>query len=119
MATALDTVLFICDQAGLGARLTYRKMFGEYALFLDGTVVALVCDDQLFVKPTGAVREFLGAPELAPPYPGAKDYFLIQDELEDRPRLREVLLRTAGALPRRPPKRSPPSKAPKRRAPKR
>ena len=24
--------------------LSYRKMFGEYALYLDGKVVALVCD---------------------------------------------------------------------------
>lgn len=119
MATALDTVLFICDQAELGTRLTYRKMFGEYALYLDGTVVAFVCDDQLFVKPTDEVGEFLGAPELAPPYPGAKDYFLIQDELEDRARIREILTRTAEALPRPAPKRPPVRKPPARRRPKR
>jgi TfoX/Sxy family transcriptional regulator of competence genes len=42
MGSSPDTVQFICDQAGLGARLTFRKMFGEYALYLDGKVVALV-----------------------------------------------------------------------------
>lgn len=29
-----------------------RRMFGEYALYVGPKVVALVCDNQLFVKPT-------------------------------------------------------------------
>ncbi|MCK7502621.1 MAG: TfoX/Sxy family protein [Comamonadaceae bacterium] len=35
-------------------------MFGEYAIYLDGKVVALVCDNQFFVKPTDAGRALLG-----------------------------------------------------------
>ncbi|RYD21729.1 MAG: response regulator, partial [Spirochaetia bacterium] len=31
---------------------------GEYGLYLDGRLVALVCDDQLFVKPTVAGRAY-------------------------------------------------------------
>jgi hypothetical protein len=27
-----------------------RKMFGEFALYCDGKLVALICDDQLFVN---------------------------------------------------------------------
>ena len=99
MATDASTVHYICDQAGFGPRLTYRKMFGEYALYLDEKVVAFVCDDQLFLKPTAEGREFLGEVQLAPPYPGAKDYFLLIDELEDPERLRGVLRVTADALP--------------------
>ncbi len=65
----------------------------------DEKVVAFVCDDQLFLKPTAEGREFLGQVQLAPPYPGAKDYFLLIDELEDPERLRGVLRVTADALP--------------------
>ena len=72
MTTRADTVRYILDQAGLGDRLTSRKMFGEYALYLDGKVVALVCDDQLHLKPTEAGRGSLGDVTLARPYPGAK-----------------------------------------------
>jgi hypothetical protein len=61
MATGIGTVQFICDQAGLGKRLAYRKMFGEYALYIDGKVVALVCDDQLFLKPTPEGLAYLGS----------------------------------------------------------
>lgn len=43
MTIRADTVRYILDQAGLGDRLTSRKMFGEYALYLDGKVVARRC----------------------------------------------------------------------------
>jgi TfoX/Sxy family transcriptional regulator of competence genes len=102
MTSSIDTVRYICDQAGLGQRLTFRKMFGEYALYLDAKVVALVCDDQLFLKPTPQGKAYLGAVSEAPPYPGARGYYLLASELDDPDRLHEVLKITAGALP--PPK---------------
>jgi TfoX/Sxy family transcriptional regulator of competence genes len=99
MASSSDTVQYIVDQVGLGRRLSSKKMFGELALYLDEKIVALVCDDQLFLKPTDQGRAFLGEVRLAPPYPGAKDYFLLADELDDSDRLKEAVLLTAKALP--------------------
>lgn len=99
MASDLTTVQYLCDQAELGARLTYKKMFGEYALYLDGKVIAFICDDQLFVKPTAAGRDYLGTPHLAPPYPIAKPHFLLIDEIEDPEALRRIFQITADALP--------------------
>jgi len=104
MASSIDTVQYIVDQAGLGRRLVSKKMFGEYALYLDEKIVALVCDDQLFLKPTDQAKGFLGKVRLAPPYPGAKDYYLLADELDDPDRLREAILITAEALPAPKPK---------------
>lgn len=104
MASKVDTVQFICDQAGLGKRLTFRKMFGEYALYLDGKVVALICDDQLFLKPTPEGLGYLGDVTEARPYPGAKNYFLLTSELDDSDRLGGALRVTAQALPEPRPK---------------
>jgi TfoX/Sxy family transcriptional regulator of competence genes len=104
MASNIDTVHFICDQAGLGPRLTFRKMFGEYALYLDGKVIALVCDDQLFLKPTPEGQAWLGRAPDAPPYPGAKNHFLLSAELDDPDALSQVLQLTARALPEPRPK---------------
>ncbi len=104
MGTNIQTVQYICDQAGLRQRLTYRKMFGEFALYLDDKTVAFVCDDQLFLKPTAEGRAFMGAVTEAPPYPGAKNYFLISAELDDPDRLGALLLLTAQALPAPKPK---------------
>ena len=51
MATDASFVAFICEQADMPHRLTFKKMFGEYALYVDGKVIAFVCDNQLFLKP--------------------------------------------------------------------
>jgi TfoX/Sxy family transcriptional regulator of competence genes len=106
MASSVDTVQFICDQAGLGNKLAFRKMFGEYALYLDGKVVALICDDQLFLKPTSEGRAFLGNVSEAPPYLGAKNFFLLSAELDDPDRLSTALQVTARALPEPRPRRA-------------
>jgi TfoX/Sxy family transcriptional regulator of competence genes len=82
-----------------------RRMFGEYALYCDGKVVALLCDNQLFVKPTEAGRALLGEPLEAAPFPGARPWFLVGDDLDDERFLTELVRRTADALPVPPPKK--------------
>ena len=42
------------QMAGAGA-LRHAKMFAEYAIWCDGRLVALVCDDHLFLKLTFGV----------------------------------------------------------------
>lgn len=111
MGSSADTVQYICDQAGLGHRLTWRKMFGEYALYLDGKVIARVCDDQLFLKPTPEGRAYLGPGPEAPPFPGAKMFPLLSAELDDPERLAGAFEVTARALPE--PKPKTPKKKPK------
>lgn len=54
MATDNSFMQYVAEQIDLGGRLSYRKMFGEYAVYLDEKVVALVCDNSLFIKPTPA-----------------------------------------------------------------
>ena len=75
-------------------------MFGEYAIYCDEKVVALVCDDTLFLKPTEVGKTLLGSPEEAPPYPGSKPYYFIsEDRCEDREFLSALIEATAKALP--------------------
>ena len=71
------TIEFLLDQLGAVRGVRARKMFGEYALYCGEKVVALVCDDQLFVKPTAAGKTFIGKVKEGAPYPGAKPWFLI------------------------------------------
>jgi TfoX/Sxy family transcriptional regulator of competence genes len=52
MASDLDFVKFVVDQMENAGAIAYRKMFGEYALYCEGKVVAFVCENQLFIKPT-------------------------------------------------------------------
>jgi len=90
---------YVCDQLSDAGNVSARKMFGEYAVYCEGKVVALVCDDQLFVKPTPGGRAFIGSVTEAPPYPGAKPYFLIEGQLDDREWMSKLIALTANELP--------------------
>ncbi len=96
---------FLADQMEGAGAISFKKMFGEYALYCDGKVVALVCDNRLFVKPTPGGRAHVGEPVEAPPYPGAKMYFLIEDAFEDREWISALIRITARELPAPKPKR--------------
>ncbi len=83
MASTQNFVDFVRDQIRGAGEITAKKMFGEYALYADGKIFGLICDNKFFMKPTLAGREFIGIPVEAPAYPGAKLSFLIEDQLED------------------------------------
>jgi ribosomal protein S18 acetylase RimI-like enzyme len=75
-------------------------MFGQYALFCDGNMVALICDDQLFIKPTIAGRSHIGVVTERLPYKGAKPYFWISgDHWEDSDWLTQEAARTSMTQP--------------------
>jgi len=100
MSSKQATVDYIIDQLAGAGDIRARKMFGEYALYYDGKVVALVCDDRLFVKITEPGREFAGDLYAEGfPYEGAKPYMIIHDELiDDREWLSGLVVITAEAL---------------------
>ncbi len=79
MATRKETVDFVLAKLRDSRRFTARAMFGEYALYADGTVVALVCDDRLFVKILPASAELEALCEQGQPYPGAKPHYIVEE----------------------------------------
>ena len=100
MASDQEFVDFVLDQLkGVGG-ITSKKMFGEYALYCEGKIVVLVCDNQLFIKPTEAGRSFIGDVVEAPPYPGAKPSFLIEEQIEDKDLLSTLVRLTEQELPK-------------------
>lgn len=118
MATRAEFASHVVDLLALGARVDIKKMFGEYALYVDTKVVALLCDDQVFVKPTEAVKaRGVSLPE-GEAYPGSKPYWQADELLDDPEILRDLLLATAAALPLPKPKKPKTPATPKRAKPK-
>jgi len=99
MASDAAFVQFVVDQIDGAGEIASRKMFGEYALYCNQKVVALICDNRLFVKPTEGGRKYIRDLVEAPAYPGAKPSFLIEDKLEDRKWLTELIRITEKELP--------------------
>jgi TfoX/Sxy family transcriptional regulator of competence genes len=99
MATRQQTVDSVLAAAAGAGDVTAKAMFGEYGVYLDGKVVALVCDDQLFVKPTAAGREEMPGLTESPPYPGAKPHLLVPPDRWAGDALAKLLGVTAAHLP--------------------
>jgi TfoX/Sxy family transcriptional regulator of competence genes len=109
VASDLGFVEYVCDQMRDAGSVRYRKMFGEFAVYCDDKVVALICDDRLYVRPTLGGREFIGEPVEAPPYPGSKDHFLIEGRIDDRDWLTTLTVITTREVPAPKPKKRPSS----------
>ncbi|MEO7425015.1 MAG: TfoX/Sxy family protein [Fibrobacteria bacterium] len=113
MASDKKFVEFILDQIQTAGSVHAKPMFGEYGVYCNNKIVGLICDDRLFVKPTESGKKFIGDIVEAPPYPGAKSYFLIEDKFEDREWISELITLTADALPLQKKKKQKPNKATK------
>jgi TfoX/Sxy family transcriptional regulator of competence genes len=96
MATSAATISHLLDLLSAAGDLSARKMFGEYGLYLDGTIVAFICDDTLFLKPTPGALALLPGVEQGPCYPGSKPYLILTDTL-DHPDLAIRALRAVAA----------------------
>ena len=100
MANDYDFINYIVDQISSSGDVRFRHMFGGTTLYCNDKVVALICDNQLFVKPTESGRSFIGEVVEAPPYTGAKNSFLISDEIDDSEWLTQLIRLTEAALPK-------------------
>jgi TfoX/Sxy family transcriptional regulator of competence genes len=105
MASDVEFVGFVVDQMSAAGSVSSRRMFGEYCLYCDGKVIGLVCDDQLFMKPTQAGRAYIGDVVEAPAYQGAKPSFLVGERVEDADWLAGLVRASLPELPTPRPKK--------------
>ncbi len=105
MASDKAFAQYVADQMERAGEVTFKSMFGEFGLYLEGKFFGSICDNKVFIKPTDAGRAFIGDVVEAPPYPGARNSFLIEDKLEDRDWLGKLVRVTVGELPEPKPKK--------------
>jgi DNA transformation protein len=103
MATNPETVAYVLEQLEpLNVRA--RPMFGEFCVWCDEKVVALICDDTVYLKPT-STTDGQGLRE-ANAYPGSRLFRVAGvDLVEDSDAFRALVQATADALPAPRPKK--------------
>ena len=112
MATSQSTMDFLLDILSDSRQVTVRKMFGEYCLYYAGRPVGLVCDEQLFLKPSAAGQGLMKTLAEGFPFPGARPHLLIgPDDWDDRSWMNALVRATFDSLP--PPKPPKPAKSPR------
>ena len=103
MATSQSTMEFLLDVLSDGHQVSARRMFGEYCLYYAGRPVGLVCDEQLFLKPSEVGRRLMKDPDEGAPFPGARPHLRISPDLwDDRSWMNALVRATFDNLP--PPK---------------
>jgi len=85
MASNPDLVQYIVDQCSDAGEIIAKKMFGDYGLYCKDKIIGLICDSNLYIKPTEAGRALLRNEELRPPLPWRQTLFL--HRRRRRPRL--------------------------------
>lgn len=101
MATSKEYMEYVCEQLRDIDGVTYKKMFGEYMVYVHEKPVLLVCDNTVLVKEVPELAELMrDAPE-GYPYDGAKLHYLL--DIEDRELTSRVIaiLEPITPLPRR------------------
>lgn len=82
MATTESYIKFVCEQIeGVGV-IRYKKMFGEYMVYVNDKPVLLVCDNTVYVKKLPEIEELMSDAECGVPYDSAKEHYIL--DIEDR-----------------------------------
>lgn len=77
MATTENFINYVCDNLkGIG-EIRYKKMFGEYMVYLNDKPVIIVCDNTAFVKKLDCIAEKMKDAEIGTPYKGAKEHYIL------------------------------------------
>lgn len=89
MATTVDFIEFVAEQVDGRFAKRYKKMFGEYMVYINEKPVLLVCDNTVFVKILPEITEQMATAEKGYPYSGAKEHYIL--DIEDREKTNEVI----------------------------
>lgn len=79
MATDLSYIQFVIEQLR-GENAAYKKMFGEYMVYVDEKPVFTVCDNTVFVKEVKGLEELMKEADRGFPYGGAKEHYILDIE---------------------------------------
>ncbi len=80
MATSLDYIEFVCDQIHGNYSVRYKKMFGEYMIYVNDKPILLVCDNTVYVKKLKEISELMKDSDSGLPYNGAKEHYILDIE---------------------------------------
>lgn len=83
MASTLDYVEFICEQIRGSGTIRYRKMFGEYMVYVNDKPILLVCDNTVYVKIHDSISELMAEADQGFPYQGAKIHYILDIDNAD------------------------------------
>lgn len=78
MASSVDFIEYVCGQIPPIYAVRYRKMFGEYMIYINDKPLFLVCDNTVFIKKLPCVEALLcDAPSALPYHDASKEQYVL------------------------------------------
>jgi TfoX/Sxy family transcriptional regulator of competence genes len=89
MATDLSYMIYIVEKLEKYGNITYKKMFGEYMVYLNQKAILLVCDHTIYVKQKEELTLLMKDSNIGMPYPNAKPHFIL--DIDDQTLLENLI----------------------------
>lgn len=77
MATTNEFINYVCEQISGVGNVNYKKMFGEYMVYVNEKPVLTVCENTVYVKKLDCLSELMKDAPVGCPYNGAKEHYIL------------------------------------------
>ncbi len=83
MSTTNEYIEYVCEQINGIGNIRYKKMFGEFMVYVNEKPVIIVCNNNAFVKKIENIKEMMKNAETGYPYKGAKEHYILDIDNSD------------------------------------
>lgn len=97
MATSQEFIDYVCEQINGIGEIRYKKMFGEYMVYVNEKPVIIVCNNTVFVKKLECIEEEMKNAEEGFPYKGAKAHYIL--EIENAEKSKDIVTKLEKVTP--------------------
>lgn len=101
MASNLEFVEYICEQVAPCGGVRYRKMFGDYMVYVNDKPLLLLCDNTVYTKQLEVLGDLLSENASGVPYDGAKPHYILDADNAEQLQAVVNILEPLTALPKR------------------
>lgn len=77
MATTNEYIEYVCEQIKGVGEIRYKKMFGEFMIYINDKPIIIVCDNVPFVKKLDCIKDMMKNSQIGFPYKGAKEHYVL------------------------------------------
>lgn len=77
MATTQEYIEYVCEQITGVGEIRYKKMFGEYMVYVNEKPVLIVCNSTVYVKQLPEINDLMEGAIVGFPYKGAKEHYIL------------------------------------------
>jgi hypothetical protein len=87
--TTIDFIEYVCEQIEGVGTVRYKKMFGDYMVYVNDKPLLLVCDNMVYVKLLPELTDVMADANQGVPYSGAKAHYIL--DIDDVKLARKVI----------------------------